>query len=157
MHPKFNLHVGQDRISCLCLHCSQMRCPLLHWKIRLGGDITWVGNVSSWNLKVWVFCFYLIADWALKIFLKDWIARNGWWCWSSHPIQPVKGVQLTLRHLGFHHHRTCLDSVLKMLWTHCENPFKMPLKCLENALKMPWKRLENALKVSWKCLVLILI
>ena len=37
-----DLQVGQDRISCLCLHSSQMRCPLLHWKIRLGGDITWV-------------------------------------------------------------------------------------------------------------------
>ena len=77
------------------------------------------------KVEIWVFWlrgFYLIANWALKIFLKDRIARDGWWGWPTHPIQPVKRVQLTLRHLRFHHHRTSLDSVLKAIWTCLGKP-----------------------------------
>ena len=42
---------------------------------------------------------HLIADWALKIFLKDGVAWNRRRGGSSHPIEPVKGVQLAFGHL----------------------------------------------------------
>ena len=42
---------------------------------------------------------HLVADWALKIFLKDGVAWNRRRGGSSHSIEPVERVQLSFGHL----------------------------------------------------------